>query len=150
MSFSVNLVITTTVALMITSGVATGSGILFVVGGGESAGLAEILALNQLIQGVYLSSPGTSMTFLWSWLGCGAEFVCEGEETNVILPTTNLGCDLDLTIPDPASIVERMSCNGTHLSITYGLKMNNLTIHATASTVTLSRLQEGILIATAR
>ncbi|MDI9609228.1 MAG: hypothetical protein QFX34_02995 [Candidatus Verstraetearchaeota archaeon] len=146
-----SLTITTAIGLVIISAVATSSGIIFDADVEDISGIKGITAFNHILQSVYLSNPGTTLTFLWPWCGHEVELVCEGNKTNAVIQVANSGHGwVDIFIPDPASIIDEISYNETHLRITYKLIINNYTAYNAPAMVTFSRLQGGILIAANR
>ncbi|MEJ5293481.1 MAG: hypothetical protein WHS82_07800 [Candidatus Methanosuratincola sp.] len=140
----INLLLTTLVALLITSAVAAEGGIsdFFRMKGGTD--IQTIRSLNLLIQRAYLSEAGSGITCTIHWAGQPAELRGYGSRS-VLTLQTNINTDKEaLGLQDPCSIIRSVHSNGTHLSIEYGVGMNDLTVPAGDFLLVIMRGHDGI------
>ncbi len=145
-SHPINLLLTTLVALLITSAFAAegrNTDVFHMKGGTD---VQTMRSINLLIQRAYLSGAGSGITCAVHWHGRPAELRCYGS-SSVFTFQTNINMDGEaMGLQDPGSIIRSIHSNGTHLSIEYGVRMNNLTLPAGDFLLFITRVHDGIRI----
>lgn len=148
---SVNLILTTSISLLITSAV---------VAGGVPARIAfdstdfknmqNVDLFNRLLQSAYLSPPGTRISFRFQWYGNPIEIRNFDGMAKITFPLRSAQGWEGFKPADAASVIISTSLGESGLVIVYNLTITETILRGGPLTLTFSRTHEGIEIAAAR